>query len=36
MATELPLRTTRPDDPAPTAFAEIGHILHSTWGAHAP
>lgn len=31
MATELPPRTTRPDDPAPAAFAEIGQILYRTW-----
>jgi beta-lactamase class A len=31
MATELPLRATRPDDPAPAAFAEIGRILYDAW-----
>ncbi len=36
MATELPLRSTRPDDPAPAAFAEIGHILYSAWATPAP
>jgi beta-lactamase class A len=35
MATELPLRTTRPDDPAPTAFAQIGQMLHGAWATRA-
>jgi hypothetical protein len=31
MASEQPLRSTRPDDPAPAAFAEIGLLLHGAW-----
>jgi beta-lactamase class A len=32
MASELPPRSTRPDDPTASAFGEIGQILYRTWG----
>ena len=32
MASEIPARTTRPSDPVPVAFGEIGYALHQAWG----
>ena len=31
MASDQPGTTIRPDDPAPAAFGEIGHILYRAW-----
>ena len=35
MASELPAQRTRPNDPAPVAFGEIGYVLHSAWSTSA-
>jgi len=32
MACELPPRTTRPGDPVPQLFGEIGYALYRAWG----
>ena len=32
MASEIPARTTRPSDPVPVAFGEIGYALCQAWG----
>lgn len=36
MASEQPGLTIRPDDSAPAAFGEIGHILYRAWASSAP
>jgi beta-lactamase class A len=32
MASQIPERTTRPGDPVPVAFGEIGYALYCAWG----
>jgi beta-lactamase class A len=32
MASEFPVRATRPGDPVPVAFGEIGYALYRAWG----
>lgn len=32
MASEIPVGTTRPSDPVPVAFGEIGYTLYRSWG----
>src|SRR5580704_7444041 len=32
MASDIPARTTRPSDPVPVAFGDIGHALYQAWG----